>query len=203
MKTSEQINELAGALAKAQAAMGHASKDSTNPHFKSKYADLAACIDAARGPLSAEGIAVVQGPSLTEAGQICLSTRLIHTSGQWIECDSVAMPKDLGPQSVGSVITYLRRYSYQAMAGLASDDDDGNAGQPAQGTGRAPQQTTQAQKDAIRDAFARAAEATSRDQALAALAHAAGGEVKNPAQVPPDRVAAVIRGLDDLAGLPA
>ncbi len=129
MRTSEQINELAAALSKAQGQFENAKKDSENPFFHSKYADLAACIDAARGPLAANGLAVVQSPSIEEARGVRMTTRLLHSSGQWIEGELDATPKDSGPQSVGSVVTYLRRYALCAMIGLAAEDDDANSGQ--------------------------------------------------------------------------
>ncbi len=131
MKTSDQINDLAAALSKAQGELEHAKKDSDNPFFKSKYADLASCLDVARGPLSANGLSVVQTPSLLEGGYVRMTTRLFHASGQWIEGELDALPKDSGPQSVGSVCSYLRRYMLSAMVGISAEDDDGNAGQPA------------------------------------------------------------------------
>ncbi len=135
MKTSEHINELAAALAKAQGEMKNPLKDSDNPFFKSKYADLAANIDAARPALAKHAIAVVQTPYSVE-GAIGVITRLIHASGQWIESDALsAMPKDSGPQAVGTCVTYLRRYQYAPMVGLAADDDDGNA---SSGAGQKP-----------------------------------------------------------------
>ncbi len=127
MKTSTDINELAAALAAAQGEMKNPLKDSDNPFFKSKYADLAANIDAARPALAKHGIACVQTPYSVD-GAIGVITRLIHASGQWIESDALsAMPKDSGPQAVGTCVTYLRRYQYAPMVGLAAEDDDGNA----------------------------------------------------------------------------
>ncbi len=127
MKTSTDINEIAAALAAAQGEMKNPLKDSDNPFFKSKYADLAANIDAARPALAKHGIACVQTPYSVD-GAIGVITRLIHASGQWIESDALsAMPKDSGPQAVGTCVTYLRRYQYAPMVGLAAEDDDGNA----------------------------------------------------------------------------
>ncbi len=131
MKTSEQINELAAALAAAQGEMKNPLKDSDNPFFKSKYADLAANIDAAKPALAKHGIACVQTPYSVD-GAIGVITRLVHASGQWIESDALsAMPKDSGPQAVGTCVTYLRRYQYAPMVGLAAEDDDGNASSAA------------------------------------------------------------------------
>jgi hypothetical protein len=127
MGQSESIGTLAGALAKAQGAMGHAAKGSENPHFKNRYADLASVWDACRAGLSANGIAVLQ--PVTVAGKmVTVSTVFVHASGEWMSCDLSAEARATGPQEVGSVITYLRRYGLAAMAGVASDDDDGEAG---------------------------------------------------------------------------
>jgi len=124
---STDINEIATALAKAQAAMDNASKDRTNPAFKSKYADMASVRDAVNGPLSSHGIAYVQAAATTADG-VTVETRLIHSSGQWLASVVGAVPKAYDPQSIGSAITYLRRYSLMAMVGIAPEDDDGNAG---------------------------------------------------------------------------
>lgn len=131
MTTSEQINELATALATAQAEMGNAVKDSTNPHFKSKYADLAS-VRAAIAPMSKHGLSVVQSCRLgaTEGGQMVaeVETRLLHKSGQWM-ADTLAVPVSKpDAQGIGSALTYGRRYSLAAFAGIAPEDDDGQAG---------------------------------------------------------------------------
>jgi len=125
--TSESINEIATALAKAQGEMKPAIKDATNPHFRSKYADLAANVEAARGPLAKYGIAVVQEPVTVEGG-IAVSTRLLHGSGQWIQFDPLTVPMaKLDAHGVGSATTYARRYALGAALGLVAEDDDGNA----------------------------------------------------------------------------
>jgi hypothetical protein len=145
LTTSPDIAEIATALAKAQAQMANAIREATNPAFRSKYADLAAVREATNGPLSEHGIACVQAPAVTEQG-VSVETRLIHASGQWLACTVGAIPKDGTPQAIGSCITYLRRYGLLAMAGIAPDDDDGNAAQhgPAQAP-RAPQRAQAAQ----------------------------------------------------------
>jgi len=128
MKTSEQINELAAALAMAQAIIKPAPKDSTNPHFRSRYADLAAVMEACRAPLATNGIALVQSASTTPERYVRITTRLIHKSGQWIEDSLDLKPSKDDPQGVGSCLTYGRRYLVCAMVGVtADDDDDGNA----------------------------------------------------------------------------
>jgi hypothetical protein len=129
MPRSEQINELAASLAIAQGAMSVAIKDSTNPHFRSKYADLSSVIDAVRPHLSANGICFVQEPT-TEAGMLVVETTLYHKSGQWISSKLSVACKDLSPQPVGSATTYARRYALMAICGIApAEDDDGEAAQ--------------------------------------------------------------------------
>jgi len=126
MTTSEQIGEIAGALAKAQSEMGGAIKDAANPFFKSKYADLGSVMDACRGPLTKHGIAVIQSPS-AEGAVVSVETTFMHCSGQWLRGVASATAKDDSPQSIGSAITYLRRYALQSFAGVAPEDDDGEA----------------------------------------------------------------------------
>jgi len=133
MITSEQMNELAAALAKAQGQIQAASRDNENPHFRSRYADLASVWNACRVALSLNGLAVVQGPALADRG-VSVTTRLLHSSGQWAE-STLILPMDKATaQGAGSAITYARRYALAAMVGVApDDDDDGNAAsQPAQ-----------------------------------------------------------------------
>jgi len=123
----EQSNEcgaLFEALSKAQGEIEGAAKGKDNPFFKSKYADLAAIWDACRGPLSKNGLCVIQQP-FTRGPLVGLRTQLGHASGQWVACIATAESKDRGPQAYGSVVTYLRRYALQAFAGVASEDDDG------------------------------------------------------------------------------
>ena len=122
---SESIGALAAALAKAQGQMSNAAKDARNPHFNSRYADLASIVDAQRGPLSANELSVVQVPSTPEAGLVALTTLLLHSSGEWLQSDELRVQaRDAGPQAVGSCLTYLRRYQLMALVGIAPDDDD-------------------------------------------------------------------------------
>jgi hypothetical protein len=132
---SDQLDQLATALAKAQAEIVGAKKDSANPFFKSDYADLASVWMACRKPLTANGLAVVQMP-IMEAGAVAVSTLLLHASGQWVRSTLHANPKDLGPQAVGSVITYLRRYALASMAGVPQIDDDAEAGEARPAAGK-------------------------------------------------------------------
>lgn len=125
MNHSERINELGTALAKAQGQIEGAKKDSANPFFKSKYADLASVWDACRTQLSDNGLSVTQCPEESENG-IAIETMLLHSSGQWIK-SRYAMPvSKIDAQAVGSAITYARRYALAAIVGIAPDDDDGN-----------------------------------------------------------------------------
>lgn len=120
--------DLNAALAKAQGEMTSAKKDAKNAHFGSRYADMASVIDACR-PLSAHGLAYVQFVG-TQGALVTVTTVLRHVSGQVLDCGTLtARAKDEGPQSIGSVLTYLRRYSLMAAVGVGSADDDGQAGQ--------------------------------------------------------------------------
>lgn len=124
----DNLTELATALAKAQAEIQPAPKDATNPFFKSKYASLPAIREAIREVFGKHGLAVVQKPSVVD-GKLVLSTLLLHSSGQHLECGELAAEVDLGnPQQLGSAITYFRRYSLAALSQtVADEDDDGEA----------------------------------------------------------------------------
>lgn len=124
---SENLNELAAALAKAQAEMKPAEKNRVNPFFKSSYADLESVWNACREPLSKSGLSVLQIPTVTKNGLV-LRTRLLHISGQWIECSYPVSPTKPDPQSLGSAVSYARRYSLAPMVGVVTEDDDGNGG---------------------------------------------------------------------------
>lgn len=126
INTSPEVDKLQAALAKAQGAIKNALKDSDNPYFKSKYADLAACWDVARETLSANGICVIQAPTFNQE-KVGVVTRLGHSSGQWMECVLVLPTAKHDAQGIGSAITYARRYSLSAMVGIATEDDDGNS----------------------------------------------------------------------------
>ncbi len=126
MQTSDKIAELATALAKAQGAIGHATRDSTNPAYKARYADLASVIDACRDALAVNGLAVMQPVTIAD-GVVHVGTRLVHASGEWAECTVSIVPVDQRAHAIGSAITYGRRYGLSAMVGVAPDDDDGIA----------------------------------------------------------------------------
>lgn len=158
--TSQDVGDLAAALSKAQAEIKGAMKDSDNPFFKSKYADLASVWEACRTALTNHGIAVMQGPTV-ETNVLTVTTLMLHTSGQWARSALSTTLKDQSPQVVGSATTYLRRYGLAAMAGVApADDDDGNAAQGNVGEGkkaftrggRGPEPTVKEQEATIANA---------------------------------------------------
>ena len=124
--TSETIGALAHALSKAQAEIDGAAKDSTNPYFSSKYADLASVWAACRGPLAAHGLAVVQTVTSRE-GRDLLVTTLVHSSGEWMRGEIPLLLSKADMQGLGSAITYARRYGLAAIVGVSPEDDDGNA----------------------------------------------------------------------------
>lgn len=130
LKHSSEIGELGKALASAGLEFDSAVKDTSNPFFKSKYADLAELIRATRPALSKHGLVVIQSPRVNERSA-CVTTMLLHSSGQWLS-DELELPAAQGTkfdaQTVGSAITYARRYAYQSILNIAGEvDDDGNA----------------------------------------------------------------------------
>lgn len=130
--TSPEIDKLATAMVQMQGGVTAAPKDKANTFHGSKYADLASVVETAQGPMREAGLCVIQSPHTRLTGErvnlIGVTTTLMHTSGQWYRSTVYCQPKDLLPQSVGSAITYLRRYAYCATLGIVADDDDGNAG---------------------------------------------------------------------------
>jgi hypothetical protein len=124
MNQSETIGKLAEALSKAQAAMENALKDSTNPFFKGKYADLAGIINAIKLPLGQNGLSYVQYLD-TEGDFQYLYTKLMHISGEWLQGRLRLLIGKNDMQGLGSAITYARRYTLSAMVGLTQEDDDG------------------------------------------------------------------------------
>lgn len=151
MEKSEHINELATALAKAQGILQHASKDASNPFFKSTYATLGSVMDAIRAPFSSNGLSFCQLPRIKDDA-VVVDTMLLHASGQWLMSSLSAKPSKSDVQGVGSTVSYLKRYGLQAMAGIASEDDDGEAAvgrsqpRPQQQQQQPPQQAPAANK---------------------------------------------------------
>lgn len=121
---SEDLNELFAALAKAQVDLPMANKSKKNGHFKSKYADLADMIKAAQTVLGQHGLAVSQYVSTEDNGSSTLTTVLGHSSGQWISSRMRINPASQKVQELGAYLTYIRRYAYAAIVGIAPDDDD-------------------------------------------------------------------------------
>ena len=122
------LDELALALAKAQGEIKPAPKDADNPYFKSKYSSLPAVREAMQEAFARHGLSVVQMPMVKD-NQLQLRTVLLHESGQWLDCGTLAADVDLAnPQKVGSAVTYFRRYALAAISQCVSDeDDDANA----------------------------------------------------------------------------
>ena len=133
VRWSTDIGELAAALAAAQGEIKAAPKDKVNPYFSSKYADLDACWDVARGPLSKNGLAVTQWAS-AKGRHVTVTTLLAHKSGQWMVGSLTVLANKEDAQAAGGAITYARRYAFSAAVGITADeDDDGNAATGPQG----------------------------------------------------------------------
>jgi len=124
---SESIANLAKALSIVQGKLTYAKKDSENPFFKSKYADLESVWDACRDLLSANGLAVVQLPGEYFEGTMALTTIITHSSGEWISQQMSLPVTKPDAQGAGSALTYMRRYALAAVVGVVQADDDGNA----------------------------------------------------------------------------
>lgn len=158
---SPELDQLATALAVAQGSIQPAIRDRTNPAFKSSYADLASTWDACRVALSSNGLAVSQHPGRLEDGSVTVTTMLLHRSGQHITSVCSALPRDASPASVGSVVTYLRRYGLAAAVGVSPEDDDGQAAsQPA--APYAPAQRVPAPVQRVADALGGKVESVER-----------------------------------------
>lgn len=127
MEKSESIAALAASLSKAQGEIKGALKDSANPFFKSKYADLSSVVEAIRLPLATNGLGYVQIVHDADASAK-VETVILHSSGEWLSCGAVSVPvSKADAQGFGSAMTYARRYSLSAAFGVAPEDDDGNA----------------------------------------------------------------------------
>ncbi len=134
MNHSEQINELAAALVAAQAELRNPAFDSTNPHFKSKFASLATVRDTLTPVLTRHGLAVTQWPETDAQGHTLVTTMLTHASGQWMSSSLHVPTAKQDAHGTGSSITYARRYALMAALNVVGDeDDDANAAvaQPA------------------------------------------------------------------------
>lgn len=128
MKASDSIKELAAALSKAQGEIKGAVKDSANPFFKSKYADLSSVVEAIRDAFAKNGLSYTQAIEPTERDEVRVETILLHASGEWLSAGVLALPVSKhDAQGFGSALTYARRYGLSAAVGVAPEDDDGNA----------------------------------------------------------------------------
>lgn len=124
MNQSDQINEIAKALAAAQSSLSAAKRDAVNPHFRNRYATLQAVWESAREVLAPNGLSVAQTFAPTDGARLDLTTTLLHTSGQFITGTLSMLPQQATPQGIGSAITYARRYALAAILGVVTDDDD-------------------------------------------------------------------------------
>lgn len=137
MEHSDTLDEFAADFAAAQCKVESARKDSTNPHFRSGYASMAAVTEACR-IFAEHGIGYSQHIENGDGDSICCTTFLMHKSGQWMRSTLCMVPGKMDAQGVGSLTTYQRRYCLMAAFGIAPADDDGNAA--VGGMGRAVQQ---------------------------------------------------------------
>lgn len=136
------MNKIAAAFIKAKREFAPAMKDKTNPAFRSKYADLGACLEAVDDALLNNGIAVYQ-ETFDDASGVTVETVFLHESGEVIRCGKLHVPASKqDPQGYGSALTYARRYSLMAACGIAPEDDDGNAASQQKPQAR-PQQAPQ------------------------------------------------------------
>ena len=126
MKMSEEIGQLAGALAKAQGAIQDATKNAQNPFFKSKYADLSSVRNTIKDPLSENELALTQFPTVGQNG-VSVETMLLHSSGQFMVASTWVPIAKADAHGIGSALTYARRYGIMSLLCLATEDDDGNA----------------------------------------------------------------------------
>jgi hypothetical protein len=189
------MKQIASALVKAQRQFGPALKSSTNPHFKTKYADLSACIEAVIDALHDNGIALVQRNHESESG-VTVETVFVHESGETIDCGKLHVPAIKNdPQGYGSAQTYARRYSLMAACGIAPEDDDGNAAQRRE-PAREPEPRKISEKQAA-DIEALIDEVGADKVAfLAWVAQMSGGTVAKVADIPVKAIPHVTQALE-------
>lgn len=126
MNTDKATPELFAALAAAQAEVENASKASVNPHFKSRYADLAEVLNTTRPVFSRHGLSLLQSTSF-DGSLVSVTTLIGHKSGGTVSSVASCVPAKCDAQGIGAATTYLRRYGLAAMCGVAQEDDDGNS----------------------------------------------------------------------------
>jgi len=127
MNQSESIANLAKALSTVQGKLTYAVKDSANPFFKSKYADLESVWDACRNLLAENNLSVMQFPGYYHEGSMLLTTMLTHSSGEWISQETSFPVSKPDSHGCASAVTYMRRICLAAVVGVVQADDDGNA----------------------------------------------------------------------------
>lgn len=182
MKTSEQIDKVAAALVAAQKEMGNAVKDSNNPFFKSKYADLLAIREAILPITTKHGLTVLQLPATLD-GRNYIETVVMHESGQFLSSmDEVVVSKQNDPQSKLAAQTYTRRGSLQSFFNIGCEDDDGNtaAGKQTQAQAKPADKSAQAPKSG----FGGSAQSSKAEPEVKPEAKPVGGfgGVKSPAR---------------------
>ena len=144
MRTSENIQDISKAIVAAQKEIEPAKKNALNPFYKTYYADMGEVIDAIKGPLNKNGIAFLQLCDVDGTGADIVTTMLIHETGQFIAADIKVHSVKQDPQEYGKAITYAKRYSLQAVLGLATEDDDGNSASGKSDAKAKPQQQKKA-----------------------------------------------------------
>lgn len=126
MNIEHATPELFAALAAAQAAVKNADKNAQNPHYRSRYADLAEVLNTVRVDYAKNGIGILQAPSF-DGAMVHVETVLTHASGGWVSATASCVPARSDAQGIGAATTYLRRYGLAAMTAVAQEDDDGES----------------------------------------------------------------------------
>lgn len=170
MVSSNTIEALAKSLAEAQKEIKPAKKDATNPFFKSGYSTLESVHDACLPALNKHEIAVTQ-TTRVEGGTILLETTLIHSSGQWISSTYPVVPMKNDPQSMGSAMSYARRYSLAAIAGVVSSDDDGESARARQHPSNTTPKPKESKSEPVNHASGNIKPSEAQVKRLFAIAH--------------------------------
>jgi hypothetical protein len=188
------MKQIASAFVKAQRAFGPALKTNSNPHFKTKYADLSACIEAVIDSLHENGIAVIQRQHESDNG-VTVETMFLHESGETLECGRLHVPAaKQDPQGYGSALTYARRYSLMAACGIAPEDDDGNAAQRKPATTTKPGPITAKQAADIQALISEVG--ADKVAFLAWVEQVSGQAVESIKDIPSNALPAVTRALE-------
>ena len=161
--TSESITDLMPSFLAAKRAFKPAVKDSTNPHFKSKFVSLTGVLDAVEGALMDNDLLLSQQMDVIDGKNVVVS-RLLHKSGQWLSSVYQLTPVKADPQAEGSALTYARRYAAMALLGIAPEDDDGNAATAAATRRHEAPQNAQVQPPTADDWASQIAAARSPEQ---------------------------------------